>query len=93
MGSRIRHTRRLYQEVWEVVLMTQCERIVAYIHEYGSITTMEAFTDLGISRLASRIHDLQDMGYQITRESIQVKNRYGEAVRCTRYSLMEDDNG
>jgi hypothetical protein len=73
--------------------MTQCERIVAYIHEYGSITTMQAFTDLGIARLASRIHDLQDMGYQITRESIQVKNRYGEAVRCTRYSLMEDGNG
>lgn len=67
--------------------MTQCERIVAYIHEYGSITTMEAFTDLGIARLASRIHDLQDMGYQIARESIRVKNRYGEAVRYTKYSL------
>ena len=93
MGSCVRHKRRFYKEVWEVVLMTQCERIVAYIHEYGSITTMEAFTDLGISRLASRIHDLQDMGYQIARESIQVKNRYGEAVRCTRYSLMEDGNG
>ena len=38
--------------------MTQCERIVEYIKQNGSITAREAMTDLGIMRLASRIADL-----------------------------------
>ena len=67
--------------------MTQCERIIDYINKHGSITTMEAFNDLGITRLASRIHDLRDDGYQIKRETIRGKNRYGEPVHYMRYSL------
>lgn len=67
--------------------MTQCEKIVEYIREFGSITTMEAFTDLGITRLASRIHDLQREGFAIDREIIKGKNRYGENIHYMRYSF------
>lgn len=67
--------------------MTQCEKIVEYIREYGSITTMEAFTDLGITRLASRIHDLQSEGFNIEREIVKGKNRYGETIHYMRYSF------
>ena len=67
--------------------MTQCEKIVEYIREFGSITTMEAFTDLGITRLASRIHDLQREGFSIDREIIKGKNRYGENIHYMRYSF------
>jgi len=69
--------------------MTQCERIIDYIKEFGSITTMEAFSDLGITRLASRIHDLREDGYEIEREIIRDKNRYGEPVHYMRYSLKK----
>jgi len=71
--------------------MTQCEKIIEYIKEFGSITTMEAFSDLGITRLASRIHDLRNVGYEIEREIIRTKNRYGEPVHFMRYSLKEGD--
>ena len=67
--------------------MTQCERIVDYINRFGSISTMEAFHDLGITRLASRIHDLRCEGYHIEREIIRDKNRYGEPVHYMRYSF------
>ena len=67
--------------------MTQCEKIVEYIREFGSITTMEAFTDLGITRLASRIHDLQSEGFNIDREIVKGKNRYGETIHYMRYSF------
>ena len=67
--------------------MTQCEKIVEYIREFGSITTMEAFTDLGITRLASRIHDLQREGFAIDREIIKGKNRYVENIHYMRYSF------
>lgn len=67
--------------------MTQEQRIIEYIDLFGSITTTEAFTDLGITRLASRIHDLQKSGYDIKREMVKGKNRYGEPIHYMRYSL------
>lgn len=69
--------------------MTQNERVIAYINEFGSISTLEAFTDLGITRLASRICDLKDMGYEFNKEWESKKNRYGEPVSYVRYSLAE----
>jgi hypothetical protein len=38
-------------------------------------------------RLASRISDLRRQGYNITSESVEVKNRYGEKCRIKRYSM------
>jgi hypothetical protein len=70
--------------------MTQCEKIVEYINEFGSISTMEAFSDLGITRLASRIHDLQSQGMAIEREIVKGKNRYGETVHFMRYSFPKE---
>lgn len=70
--------------------VSQCERILAYLDEFGSITTLEAFRDLGIARLASRIHDLKRRGYVFNRDFVESTNRYGETVRYMRYSL---DNG
>lgn len=70
--------------------MTQCERIIDYINTFGSITTLEAFTDLGITRLASRIHDLTEDGFEFDREMITSRNRYGEIVHYKRYSLKKE---
>lgn len=70
--------------------MTQCERIIDYINTFGSITTLEAFTDLGITRLASRIHDLTEDGFEFEREMITSRNRYGEIVHYKRYSLKRE---
>lgn len=69
--------------------MTQCERIIEYLNDWGSITTFEAFTDLGITRLASRICDLKKMGYAFKVERVSRENRYGEKVTYNRYSLEE----
>ena len=66
--------------------MTQKERIVQYLDDFGSITTMEAFSDLGITRLASRIHELVSNGLPIKKEMVSSKNRYGEEVHFMRYS-------
>jgi len=66
--------------------MTQKERIVKYMDDFGSISTMEAFTQLGITRLASRIHELARNGLAIKKEMVSSKNRYGEEVHYMRYS-------
>ena len=67
--------------------MTQTEKIVKYMRDFGSITTMQAFLDLGVTRLASRISELEKSGVAISREFVDGRNRYGEKVRYKRYWL------
>ena len=69
--------------------MTQNQMIINYINEFGSISTMEAFMELGVTRLASRIHDLRCEGYEFEREIIRGRNRFGEPVHFMRYSLRD----
>ena len=66
--------------------MTQNEQVLKYMEDFGSITPMDAMSDLGIMRLASRIHDLSQMGYPIKREMVTGKNRYGNKVHYMKYS-------
>ena len=66
--------------------MTQCERIIQYMDDFGGITALEAMQDLGIMRLASRICDLKQQGYKIKTEEVKKRNRYGETIRVARYS-------
>ena len=67
--------------------MTQSERIIAYIKEYGSITPYEAFADLGITKLATRISEMTAQGMEFDRKMETSKNRYGQNVHYMRYSL------
>lgn len=69
--------------------MTQCERILRHLADYGSITSLEAMKEYGIMRLASRISDLKNMGYKITSTTETSKNRYGETTHYSKYMLAE----
>ena len=39
--------------------MTQCERILAYLDEHGSITRAEAMSECGIANFTARVSDLR----------------------------------
>lgn len=69
--------------------MTQTERIVEYINKFGSISSKEAFNDLGVTRLSARIADLKDEGYEFHDEWESSKNRFGETVSFKRFSFKE----
>lgn len=69
--------------------MKQTERVPDYMRRFGSITTMQAFADLGVARLSARIADLKDEGFDIISETLSTKNRYGEHVRYAKYRLNE----
>lgn len=69
---------------------TQCQRVVKYMRDFGSITHLEASADIGVYRLASRITDLKKQGYRINVKMESGKNRYGEPTRYARYSLAEE---
>lgn len=69
---------------------TQCDRILKYLHDFGSITSYEAFTDLGITQLAARLRNLEDDGYIFKKSMICKINRYGEKVHFKKYELVGD---
>nr|DAM44112.1 MAG TPA: helix-turn-helix domain protein [Caudoviricetes sp.] len=68
--------------------MTQCERVLRHMKDYGSITSAEAMTEYGIMRLASRISDLKKLGFPIKKEMVSGKNRYGEPTSYAQYSIV-----
>lgn len=70
--------------------LTQCDRILRHLQDFGAITSLEAITEYGILRLASRINDLKRRGYNISAERGKGKNRYGEPTSFAIYRLMED---
>lgn len=64
------------------------ERILKYMQEFGGITTFQAFTDLGCTRLSEYIRQLrQDM--TIKDEWLKTTNRYGEKVEYKRYYIVK----
>ena len=68
--------------------MTQREEILQYIKENGSITPMEAFYDLGITKLATRISEMRKDGMEFKIETVTKRNKYNtRTVRYAKYSL------
>ena len=72
--------------------MTQCERIIRHLIDYGSITSREAMLEYGIYRLASRISDLKKLGYLFDITFETCKNRYGEPTHFAVYRLISTPN-
>ena len=68
-------------------MATQREQILNYIKVFGSITPMQAFADLGITKLATRISEMRRDGLEFKIESVKSKNRFGKSVRFAKYSL------
>ena len=71
--------------------MTQCDRIIDYLKRFGSITPLDAFRDLGITKLATRISEMRKSGMTFNQEYEKAKNRFGETVHYMRYSLPKKD--
>ena len=69
--------------------MTQRDAILQYIKDYGSITPMQAFSDLGITKLATRISEMRRDGLKFKIETVSVKGRYGRIVSYAKYSFLE----
>lgn len=72
--------------------MTQCDRILRHMRDYGTIDPMTAIKDYGCMRLSARIVDLKGLGYPIRAERVKNKNRYGESTNYCVYSLIEEEN-
>ena len=70
--------------------MTQKEAILQYIEDFGSITPMEAYSDLGITKLATRISEMRKDGMEFHIETIKAKTRYEKVVHYAKYSFPKE---
>lgn len=70
--------------------VTQRNKVVEYLKENGSITSMEAF-NMRITRLSAIIHTLRHQyDMNIATEMIRKTNAYGERVNYAKYILKEE---
>lgn len=65
------------------------ERVIEYIEQFGSITTFQAFTDLGITRLSEYIRQIRQERVVLD-ETITTKNRYGDKTWYKKYYFEEN---
>ena len=69
----------------EATSVAQKKQIAGYLLAGNSITQMDALRMFGCFRLASRINDLRNEGYDIATERVVTSN----GKRVARYRMME----
>ena len=67
------------------------DRILKYMQDFGSITSFEAFTELGCTRLSEYIRQLR-INMIIEDEWLHSTNRYGEKIKYKKYWIKENNN-
>lgn len=68
-------------------MKTQNDRVLTMLKAGKTITPLEALQELSVFRLAARVKDLRNEGYDIGSKWVTVLNRYGEACRVKGYFL------
>ena len=69
--------------------MTQEQKVLRHLQELGSITSWEAIMEYGITRLSAKIFNLRKQGYEIEKEYVTTKNRFGEYCTFAKYMLRK----
>lgn len=68
----------------------QREEVLAHLKENGNISSMSAIKLYGITRLAAKIHELRDEGFNITTTLIKFTNRYQNKSTYGVYKLVDE---
>ncbi len=69
--------------------INQRTRIINYILKFGSITSRDAFMDLGVACLPKRISELKKDGHSFVVVPEKGKDRFGTPTHYNRYFLEE----
>ena len=69
--------------------MTQAERVLDWLQSGKTITTLDAFEELGITRIAARVFELKEQGVLVKKRMLKVINRYDEACHVAEYFIEE----
>lgn len=70
----------------------QRQAVLNWFKENRTLTSMEAFEHLGVTRLAAVVHDFRRMGHDIETHIIVGKNRFGEHCEYAEYFYIGKEN-
>lgn len=65
--------------------MTQKDRVLKYIDDFGSISVAEAINEIGVGCLTKCISNIRKAGIDIITVNVCHKNRYGEPTHHAEY--------
>ncbi len=71
---------------------TMKDRVLEYLKKYGTITSWEAYSNLGCTHLSEYIRQLRADEYFIVSVPTRSKNRYGEISNYSTYTLKKEKN-
>lgn len=71
----------------EIKLTKREQRVFDYMMQFGAITSLEAFVDLGETRLSGCIFQLKKKGVNISTQFKDVQNRWKESRRIKEYRI------
>ena len=66
---------------------SQNQIVLSHMTKYKTITSMDAFSLYGITRLSARIYDLRERGHKIGMVWEESVNRYGAPIRYGKYCI------
>lgn len=69
--------------------LTQKDRILKWLEDYETITSWEAYKELGITQLGARVFELKELGYKFSKETVFTRNRYGYPTHYDKYRLED----
>lgn len=83
----------MYQVVMNTSMATKTmkQRVLEYLEKYRTITSWEAYSKLGCTRISEYIRQLRADGYLIKSVPTKSKNRYGEISSYATYTLVKEE--
>lgn len=69
---------------------TQRDYVLEFIKSQGSISSWQAYADLGVTQLATRISELKVKGYRFRKERVKTTTRFGVKTHYDKYYLVEE---
>lgn len=73
--------------------MSQKDNVLMYLATGKNITSLQAFQNMGITRISAIIHTLKKEGYNIIRHDIPFVNRHGRTTHIGSWRLNEEEEG
>lgn len=70
--------------------VSQKAKVLNHLQNHRCITSMEAFSKYGATRLSAIIFDLKKEGYLIKATSVTKRNKEGNSCTYAEYSLMTE---
>ncbi|MFW9952475.1 MAG: helix-turn-helix domain-containing protein [Candidatus Thorarchaeota archaeon] len=67
----------------------QIEQVLKHLKDFEKITSFEAFSDYGITRLSDKIFRLRKRGINIVSLPTVTTNRYGDRVNYSTYKIIK----